>query len=176
MQGKYSPTVDSAYRADPSWHDKILSEDGIYDLDGYDSYGYNKAGRDRAGYEEYDYPAMDAGDFAWIATCWGLESGKPSLLNNSTIEEKISTPVVPSLRIVQQVSECTWAGYVYRFWQDSTGVTVSRVPEDQPYWHHGVIKEIYCQVYSKFVPTIKASQAQKFSSVAEALQKIGLTE
>lgn len=53
--GKYSPTVEWAYRKNQEWFRKN-SIDGAYDSEGYDSYGYHReSGLDRAGYIEYEY-------------------------------------------------------------------------------------------------------------------------
>ena len=78
------------------------------------------------------------------------------------------------MTVIEQVSQYIYNGFVYRFRTAEGSVTVQRVPEDQPYWHHGVIKEIYCDVFNRFVPTIKASSAKKFASIAEAIVTIGI--
>lgn len=174
MQGKYSPTVREAYRVNQSWHDNILDVDGVHDRDGYDSYGYNRQERDRAGYTEFEYMSMGEDDFEWIATCWGFDGSKPVLLTNQEVEQKISAVKVPKMTVIEQVSQYVCNGFVYRFRTAEGSVTVQRVPEDQPYWHHGVIKEIYCDVFNRFVPTIKASSAKKFASIAEAIVTIGI--
>lgn len=56
-KGKYSPTVASWYGQDQNWHRKILevTEESVYDHEGYDSYGYNSNQLDRAGNYEHDY-------------------------------------------------------------------------------------------------------------------------
>lgn len=54
MLGKYSATVDYAYRANQNWF-KLAPGSANYDVFGYDQYGYNEEGFDRAGYQEFDY-------------------------------------------------------------------------------------------------------------------------
>jgi hypothetical protein len=64
--GKYSPTVQYAYKQDHQWFEKYIDpENRPYDKDGFDQYGYDKKGVDRAGYTEYDYQTaeMDADIF-----------------------------------------------------------------------------------------------------------------
>lgn len=54
--GKYSPTVQSAYKTDQRWFEKYADpENRLYDKDGYDQYGYDRNRVDRAGNTEYDY-------------------------------------------------------------------------------------------------------------------------
>lgn len=57
MLGKYSPTVEEAYRIDQDWFEKYAGDE-LYDPEGYDSYGYNKDGFDRVGNEDYLYSQL----------------------------------------------------------------------------------------------------------------------
>lgn len=52
--GKYSPTVNYAYRKNQQWF-SAYAGNKQYDPDGYDSYGYNAQNVDRAGYREDQY-------------------------------------------------------------------------------------------------------------------------
>lgn len=58
-RGKYSPTVNDAYRRDQNWFTKY-SQGQAYDPEGYDSYGYDINDQDRAGNNEFDYLHNDA--------------------------------------------------------------------------------------------------------------------
>jgi len=58
--GKYSPTIQSAYKKDPNWFEKYVDpENPVYDKDGFDQYGYDRNGVDRAGHTEYDYQSAE---------------------------------------------------------------------------------------------------------------------
>lgn len=54
MLGKYSPTVNEAYRIDQDWFEKYAGDE-LFDPEGYDDYGYNKDGWDRAANKDYFY-------------------------------------------------------------------------------------------------------------------------
>lgn len=77
MQGKYSPTVNTAYARDQEWHDRLRGDEPVYDVDGYDSYGYDRNDRDRAGVHEFDYPAMDSEDFCCMCGDWDFDGVRP---------------------------------------------------------------------------------------------------
>lgn len=81
--GKYSPTVDVAYRQDQDWFDKY-SKNNQYDPQGYDEYGYDKNDRDRHGYYEYDYcgkcklcGASNCDLYMNVRDKWGFNGVKP---------------------------------------------------------------------------------------------------
>ena len=66
--GKYSPTVNTWYLKDQTWHDRHCEPNSFVDRDGYDMYGYHhETELDRAGYSEWDY----LGDGKWV--CAGTE-------------------------------------------------------------------------------------------------------
>lgn len=88
MRGKYSPTVNAAYRKDQEWHRKYKNPDEPNnDPEGYDAYGYNDAGYDRAGHQEHEYygndnPDWDSNDdYNWAyddaLNHWGFDGVKP---------------------------------------------------------------------------------------------------
>lgn len=66
MRGKYSPTVNAAYRKNQNWWDEYTKNNeydySAYDPEGYDSYGYDKDDMDRAGNYEYEYYCNDSED------------------------------------------------------------------------------------------------------------------
>ncbi len=78
MQGKYSPTVSTAYWQNQQWHEQLRTEESIiYDQDGYDSYGYNKEGFDRAGHQEHEYYSGDL--YEQILDEWEFDGTRPVL-------------------------------------------------------------------------------------------------
>lgn len=96
MRGKYSPTVNAAYRADNAWWDKYANPNkdntyNQYDPEGYDSYGYNEHDIDRAGNHELYYIHNDWSDDSgegenWAHNdaleMWGFDGVKPVLLED----------------------------------------------------------------------------------------------
>lgn len=85
MRGKYSPTVNTAYMKDRTWHDKYANGEQ-YDPEGYDSYGYDKNDRDRAGNQEYEYYTDDydmgeygGGNYKYddASNEWGFDGVRP---------------------------------------------------------------------------------------------------
>lgn len=77
MQGKYSPTVFTAYSTCQNWFN-TYSCGKIYDKDGFDSYGYDKNDIDRAGNHENDY-ALDDELFEYVENSWLFDGSKPVL-------------------------------------------------------------------------------------------------
>lgn len=87
MRGKYSPTVNAAYRKDQWWFEKY-ARGASYDPEGFDSYGYDKNDRDRAGNYEHEYYSNDAPwdcDDDWnnayemALDLWGFDGVKPAM-------------------------------------------------------------------------------------------------
>jgi len=81
--GKYSPTVDVAYRHDQEWFDKY-SNCIQYDPEGYDEYGYDKDNKDRSGHYEYEYNVrcnccgqINENLYLNIKFDWGFDGVKP---------------------------------------------------------------------------------------------------
>jgi hypothetical protein len=90
MRGKYSPTVNAAYRRDQFWWDKYAANSNesypTYDPEGYDSYGYNKDDCDRAGNFEHDYYLDDEhggnSKYEYALDVWGFDGIKPIVKQN----------------------------------------------------------------------------------------------
>lgn len=82
MRGKYSPTVNAAYRRAADWFNKY-SQGQHYDPEGYDSYGYDQHCMDRAGNHEFDYALNDTdSDYNSLyddtLADWGFDGVKPA--------------------------------------------------------------------------------------------------
>lgn len=75
MQGKYSPTVSSAYDTNIRWF-RCLANGDMYDDEGYDRYGYNRNDIDRAGNHEIDY-ALDDDLHNDVYLEWGSNGTRP---------------------------------------------------------------------------------------------------
>ncbi len=88
MSGKYSPTVNEAYRKDQNWHSNYANGE-IYDPEGFDSYGYNQEGYDRAGNSEEDYYASSddeqwgSSEYDLVHEDWCFDGIKPILGNQN---------------------------------------------------------------------------------------------
>lgn len=63
---------------------------------------------------------------------------------------------IDDLKVVEQTYEVTRGDWIYRVRQNAQGCFVTRVPVDQQYWNHGVIKQMYDFSQRKFLPTIRA--------------------
>lgn len=82
MQGKYSPTVSTAYWQNQTWFESLGTDEvGLYDLDGYDSYGYNAEGYDRAGHQEHEYYSGDL--YEQVLEDWEFDGTRPVLRADS---------------------------------------------------------------------------------------------
>jgi hypothetical protein len=89
MRGKYSPTVNAAYRKDQEWFTKFAATKQVtnrdfwtqYDPEGYDSYGYDENEVDRAGNEEHVYYEDDEFGENWrynqALNDWRFDGTKP---------------------------------------------------------------------------------------------------
>ena len=62
-------------------------------------------------------------------------------------------------------------GWVYRIIQDDRGAILMRVPEDERFWGHGVIKQMYLADEKQFVPACKAGLNVRLS-YADAITAI----
>lgn len=171
MNRQFSPTVSAAYLRSPDWYIRYAGC-SLQDEDGYDKFGFNMAGLDRAGHSRNDYKSMSAEDIRWIETCWGFDGIKPVLHSNQVVEDNLAGSLNTQLRLIEQVFEVKHLAHIYRLRQLGNEVSVSRVPEDQPFWHHGVIRQVIDKDREQFVPSIKSDSLKIFDSVDSALNFI----
>lgn len=80
MRGKYSPTVEAAYKANQYWWKKYAGQ-CLYDPEGFDCYGYDMNDIDRAGHAEHVYYESDEFGENWrynqALEDWGFDGVKP---------------------------------------------------------------------------------------------------
>lgn len=72
------------------------------------------------------------------------------------------------IKTVTKVEECTVVKWTYRFTTNDKGVTVNRVPSDNPLWSHGFYNDTYSISEQKWIPIANAGPLEYFENLAAA--------
>lgn len=69
-------------------------------------------------------------------------------------ESTLTLKMVATVRETQPIK-----GWVYRISSSDKGSTLMRTPEGEPYWGHGIIKQVYQPEEKKFVPACQSHRS-----------------
>lgn len=72
------------------------------------------------------------------------------------------------MRTIEKVHESSYDGHDYRFSESEKGVSVRRVPSNNPLWSHGLVSEVYDLDEKKFRESAIAGQNLMFKSLIQA--------
>jgi hypothetical protein len=76
------------------------------------------------------------------------------------------------MKTITKVEECTVIKWTYRFTTNEKGVTVNRVPADNPLWSHGFYNDAYCIEEKKWIAMANSGFPEYFTDLGRAIEAV----